>query len=837
MNESQQRGARRAWKGWGGERRALALALSAALLTVPITAPAQDAPAAPSATATRFQIELPAQPLPRALTVLSAVIGVQVLYSGEDAFNKTSRPLKGEYTAEQALQELLAGTGLRHRFVADGSVTLEPAPPMVDGATMLAPVTVQATAERSSTTENSGAYKSAQTRSATGLDLSSRETPQSIAVMTHDRMRDQGLTAIASVLEQVVGVEGGSTSALGSDGTSYYARGFAVQNYQVDGISRPAGVYGFAEETADMIAYDRVEVLRGASGLMTGQGEPSATVNLIRKRPTAEKQASVSATTGSWDRYRVEADVSGALTDSGGLRGRLAAAYEQSDSFVDREQAERKVAYGVIDIDLGTATLLTAGLEYQDFANDNASRGGVPLFFTDGTKTDFSRSTNGGANWSEFEKDSTNVFVSLEHRLSEKWRLRLDAEHKNGLYDEAFGYLFAGALDKTTGAGGTLYAARWARDLEIDGANASLLGAFDGFGRRHELALTLSHASYEDKGPDYPGWWAGAAYAAPVANAFAFYDTGDVTRPNLDAGDSSAGHKVDQTALSGVVRLKPLEPLAVILGSRVTKYKASDWSRSGTGEKSSTPGADESGVWTPYAGVVFDISKTLSAYTSYTSIFQPQTLKDIDGHVLDPLEGNSYELGLKAELFDGRLDASAAVFRMKQKNYGVALGAGIFAPDGSPAYRAAEGATSKGFELDITGEVLTGWKVAGGFAHAKAEDHDGVPLNEHVPENTFKLFSTYQLRDAFKQLLVGGNVRWQDVTRAVDVGANWDQTYKQDSLILLDLLARYALSPQASLSLNIDNVFDKTYYGGLAGGSSRYGEPRSFTLSLRYDLF
>lgn len=814
--------------------RALLLAATALLTVAPLGSAQAETPA-PDVART-WHIELPAQPLPRALTALSAVIGVQVLYPGDAAFNKTSRPLNGDYTAEQALQELLAGTGLRHRFVADGSVTLEAAPPMVDGATMLAPVKVQANAERSSTTEHSGAYKAAVARSATGLDLSPRETPQSITVMTHDRMKDQGLTEIADVMEQVVGIEGNRTSALGSDGTVYYARGFQIENYQVDGMSRPSGVYGFAEETADMIAYDRIEIVRGASGLMTGQGVPSATINLIRKRPTAETQVSLSAKAGSWDRYRVEGDVGSALTDNSRVRGRVAAAYQQSDSFIDREHAERKVVYGVIDADLRESTLLTAGLEYQDFENVDASRGGVPLFFTDGTRTDFSRSTNGGANWSEFAKDSLNAFVALDHRFSDAWRLRLDAEHKEGSYDETIGYIYTTALDRTTGAGGTLYAARWARDLELDGVNASLQGQFDWLGRQHQMNLTLSHASYEDKGPDYPGWWYGAAYAAPVADAFAYYETGDVTKPDLDAGDASAGHKIEQSALSGAVRLKPLDPLAVILGSRVTKWKAHDWSKSAEGEKTITPGADESGVWTPYVGVVFDLGEVLSTYASYTSIFQPQTLKDINGGTLDPLEGNSYELGLKAEAFDGRLDASAAVFRTRQENLGIALGAGIYAPDGSVAYRPSEGAKAKGFELELSGELLPGWKLAGGFTHVKAKDHDGVSLNADIPEDSFKLFTTWQLRDALKDLLVGGNLRWQGTTGVLGAGPNGED-YKQDSLMLLDLLARYALTPKASLTLNVNNLFDKTYYGGLASGSARYGEPRSFSLLLRYELY
>src|SRR5690606_11902589 len=255
-----------------------------------------------------------------------------------------------------------------------------------------------------------------------------RETPQCVTVVTHDHMTDQNLTSISQIMEQIVGIEANTTSALGSDGVNYTARGFSVENYLIDGVPRPTVIYAFGEETSDMVAYDRIEVIRGSAGLMSGMGYPSASVNLIRKRPTAENRGSISAQAGTWDLSRIEADISGVLTSDENIRGRLAVAYQENDSFVDREHHDRYAGYGILEADLTDATTLSAGFEYQDFQNSGASRGGVPLFYSDGSYARLSRSTNSGTEWSEFNRESTNLFATLEHRLTDNWQLKFHAE-------------------------------------------------------------------------------------------------------------------------------------------------------------------------------------------------------------------------------------------------------------------------------------------------------------------------------------------------------------------------------------------------------------------------
>lgn len=665
----------------------------------------------------------------------------------------------------------------------------------------------------------------------TGLSLSSRETPQSVTVIDSARMEEQGLYDIADVMEQIVGIQTNRTGSLGSDTTDFTARGFQVQNYLVDGVARPTGLYGFNEETADMVPYERVEVIRGSAGMLTGTGQPSAAINMIRKRPGTETRGRFAATVGSWEMYRLEGDFGGSLTSDGNIRARVSGAWQSNETFIDREQAKRQALYGVIAADITPATVLTAGVEYQNFTNKNASRGGVPIYFTDGTTTDFDRSTNGGTNWSDFNKKSLNAFASLAHDFSANWRLQIDAEHKSGSYDETIGYFFGSAINKETGLGGTLYSTRWASDLTLNAVYANLRGKFELFGQEQNVALTLNHTQFDDDQTPYPGWWAGSAYARPV-NAYDLFATGDAVKPDLSSDGSKSGNRVRTSGIAGVARLKPVEPVSVIVGGRFTWWDQDSYSADAGQPRTWSQGVKEKGAFIPYLGLVLDLTKTISAYVSYASVFEPQTNRTVDGDILAPLEGNTYEAGLKADFFEGRLSASAAVFKMKQDNFAVADGSGIFAPDGSTAYHAVSGMESKGFEVEVNGVVLPGWRVAGGFANAKAENRDGVRQNPQIPKNTFKMFTTYRFPGDLDNLTIGGNLRWQGKTTATGTGPG-GRVYTQNSTAVVDLMANLRLSDRFSLAAFVDNVTDKKFYSGLTLGSARFETPRSFRLTLR----
>ncbi|MEZ0623085.1 TonB-dependent siderophore receptor, partial [Pseudomonas sp. Env-60] len=185
--------------------------------------------------------------------------------------------------------------------LADTDPDTAPAKALELGATTISADSLGAT------TEHTGAYTTGSMNTATRLNLSVKETPQSISVVTRQQMDDFNLNTLTDVLRQTTGV---NVQHYDSDRVYYSARGYGISNFQVDGM---LNTFGYMKTDADTIIYDRIEVVRGATGLTTGAGDPSATVNMVRKRPTAHWQAKTGISGASHDNYYSYVDVGGPL--------------------------------------------------------------------------------------------------------------------------------------------------------------------------------------------------------------------------------------------------------------------------------------------------------------------------------------------------------------------------------------------------------------------------------------------------------------------------------------------------------------------------------------------
>ncbi|MBC3502568.1 TonB-dependent siderophore receptor [Pseudomonas sp. SWRI59] len=786
---------------------ALAVSLSGTLLT---TATVWAEP---------FAYSIPAGSLASTIDKFAKASGVVVNFSNEAVAGLNSEGLRGNYEVDQGLALLLQGTGLQLQQAGEKRYAL--VRPRQDGSMELAATTVSSVG-LGATTEGTGSYTTGSASTATGLRLSARETPQSISVVTRQQIEDQNLNEVAQVLEQTPGVVVDSMGPAGSDANHVYVRGFEVGSIQVDGINRP-NTYGFRDDLSDMVSYDRVEVVRGATGLMSGTGDPGATVNLIRKKPTLETQRKLTLKAGSWDNYRQEFDVSDTLTESGNVRGRFVASNTNSQSHIDRQSLEKQAAYGVLEWDVTDSTMLTVGAEYQEMDSDGAGNHGFPMFNSDGSHFSPSRSFNSAADWSYHKRRTRTVFTTLDHDLANGWHLKLNAEHNRRSYDDAFATAASGTVNPD-GSGINTWTGRWAGEPRQTSFDLSASGPFELFSREHQAYLGASHYKAYYRNDGYPLWsfqnidnihtWDGSL-AIPDAIH---------TKSSEDALDET------QDGLVASVRWSLADDLSLITGARVIDWRRDEVSTSLSSGDTSRTSRSETGVVTPYIGLVYDLNENWSAYASYTSIFKPQSNKDVGGTYLDPLEGENYELGLKSEFWDKRLTTAFSVFEVHQDNLAVADGSNL-APDGNQAYRAESGTKTRGFEMEMAGEILPDWQVSASYTYAVSKDSDGDRLNTEVPRDTLKLFTSYRLQSV-PQLKVGGGVRWQGTEYYKGAGPN-DETFTQDPYSVVDLMAQYAFTPQTSVSLNLNNVFDKTYYTAI-GSRGWYGSPRSATATLVY---
>jgi outer membrane receptor for ferric coprogen and ferric-rhodotorulic acid len=319
------------------------------------------------------------------------------------------------------------------------------------------------------------------------LPLTLRETPQTITVITRQQIDDFGLDNVDEVLQNTSSV----SVYKGSLSSGYYSRGFAMQN-QYDGMMgasvAPGSGNGWgAMDAPDTAFIDHVEIQQGAAGLLVGAGSPGGTLNMVRKLPTETFTAQAEIGLGSWDRRRLVGDISGPLTQSGVLRGRVVLLSEDSNSYVDYGFTDKKGFYGVIEALPTDKTKIGLSLQYQK-NHFNESMMGVPTA-PDGSDLKLSRSTLFGADPKGGAKVNNTLFsLYLEHRLSKNWLLRGAYTRSITTQDYIYGDQY-GALDLATGDGLTFTGYHDRRKVTGDALDLYVRGAENLFGRRHEFAF------------------------------------------------------------------------------------------------------------------------------------------------------------------------------------------------------------------------------------------------------------------------------------------------------------------------------------------------------------
>jgi outer membrane receptor for ferric coprogen and ferric-rhodotorulic acid len=762
--------------------------------------------------------DIPAGPLGRTLAAFAVHSGIALSFDPALTEGRTGPALSGRYTAREAVTRLLAGSGLQVVGRTDGSYTLgrreaDASAGRATGVDMLAPVTVTAEADRSGTTEGTGAYTTRATAAATGLALAPRDTPQSVTVLTRQQIEDQNMLSLGQAMKSVTGVFAVSSD---TDRTDLYARGFYIDNYQYDGVPTTVTTDFFGASNSDPLLYDRIEIVRGATGLLTGAGNPSASINLVRKHADSKVFAgSASLALGSWNLRRGSVDLSTPLTEDGRVRARLIGMAEQRDSFIDMYHGRKQVLYGVIDADLTPATSLSVGIDYQANRPTGSTWGGLPLVFGDGTPTDWRRGKTVGTPWTHWDTTNTTVFANLVHRLDNDWKLKANLSYRKSEQNAKLLYL-SGDLDRFTGTGLRTLPGFFEHAYRQSSVDLQATGPFELLGRKHELVAGLSHSQSRYLQAKHP-------LTNTAAGTGNFYEwNGSYPEPTWGALEVSQIDKTRQTGYYGALRLSLADPLKLIVGGRQNSWRT----RNATAARSHE-------VFTPYAGLVYDLNASYSLYASYTDIFLPQDYRDAAGAYLDPVTGKNYELGIKGEHLGGKLNTSFAVFRSRQENVGQRDGTRLVPNSTDSAYYGAKGVTTKGFEAQVSGELASGWNLSAGIARTLGREGSGKPINTAMPSTLINVFTTYRLPGRWQQLTLGGGVNWQNRTYYGYSVGDVALRYQQNSVAVVGLMARYAFNPKLTLQLNIDNLFNKKYYNNI-DGQGYQGTPRNAVATLTY---
>ncbi len=782
-----------------------------------------------------LSFNLKSGPLANTLNAIASQSGKIISLQPTLVQGKQAPAVMGHMSAELAMNTALSGSGLQLRITEQGDFSVEPAPQ--NGEALQLGLTHIVEQHRDATTEGSGSYTAQAVTIGKGSH-SLKETPQSVTVITRKMLDDQNLNTIEQVMEKTPGITV-YDSPMG--GKYFYSRGFRMTGqYQYDGVPLDIGSsYVQADSfNSDMAIYDRVEVLRGAAGMMKGAGGTAGGINFVRKRGDYTPHTQLSLSAGTWDNYRGQVDTGGPLNESGTVRGRAVVTQQTRQYFYDVAARKDQIYYGALDFDLSADTTLGLGLAYED-VDATPCWGGLPRY-ADGSDLKLKRSTCLNTAWNNQRSKRTTVFGDLKHQLNDDWALKVAGVYSKNTQNMEYAFPSGSVPVGATATHTLMLGSTYDYDQVDYGFDAYVDGKFDAFGQQHEL-IVGANASRSHKDDFY-------AVAALPQRQNVLNPDHHLPRPDESyyLANASRGGPLDmriqQYGAYSLTRLKLADPLTVVLGSRVSWYSSdshqvSYWRGEGTPLSAK---AKETGQVTPFAAVLFDLNDNLTTYASYTDIFTPQGgYATFTGTTLKPLIGQSYELGIKGEWLDGRLNSSFNLFRTVQKD---AAQDDPRCPDSSCSINSGK-VRAQGFEAEISGEVIDRLQVLAGYTYTQTKvledanpEQDGLAYNAYVPRHLLRVWADYALSGALERVTVGAGVNAQSSNYRVSPISGND--ISQAGYAVWNGRIGYRIDDTWSVALNGNNLLDKRYYAtvGTEGFGNFYGEPRNLVMSLKADF-
>ncbi|MBS62594.1 MAG: TonB-dependent siderophore receptor [Salinisphaera sp.] len=652
--------------------------------------------------------------------------------------------------------------------------------------------------------EQTGGYAVDAATVGTKTPAALKDIPQSISVITRESIEDRNVDTLDELARRTPGLRVLTNDAGRS---SIYSRGYEYDEFNIDGL--PAPMASINGTLPNLAAFDRVEVMRGPSGLFNSTSELGGIVNLVRKRPTEDAQGHLTGRYGSFNQYYLEGDASGPLTEDGRLRGRAVVAQSDTDGFVDNNDNNAQTFYGTLEYDIDPATMVSVAYLRQQ--RDITVNNGLATD-ANGSLLDVDRSTFFGADWNDFESTTDDFIFELTHRFESGGFGRVGARYSNRNAD--YNYAFGGG---PLAADGTVPVSATAGDIDQNtlAVDASYSQPFETFGNVSEFVAGADYKHYDTD--TVRGRYRGAPVDADNFENLAYVDV-------LESGRVSDNTtKLEEIGLYTKLTFRPVEPLALIGGVRVSDYKVelTDNSAGTTGSR------DDSGKLTPYAGLVLDVDRHHALYASYSKVFNPQTAYDINGDLIEPREGTQYETGVKGSYFNGDLNARASLFRMYDRNYA----AGV---PGENYNEAIGQRRIQGVEFELDGSPLNQLDIIAGYTYLDTEVERGADEATFVlmPDHMFNLWTKY----AFDSGLLDRVSIGAGVTAFSDFSSL--QGVEAPGYAVVDAMVGYQFTDRLSGAVNVNNVLDKKYYNrvGSTGTFNFYGEPTSVVGSLRYDF-
>lgn len=659
-------------------------------------------------------------------------------------------------------------------------------------------------------------YHATRSASATRTDTSIHETPQSISVVSKDVVEDLGATRLQDALDYAGGV--GRANNFGGQGlTTFTVRGFTTGEFYRNGFPINRGY----PNMPDANTIERLEVLRGPATMLYGRGDPGGTFNVVSKQPLAEPTVTLGSQLNDQGMQRGTLDASGPLDEEGRLAYRLNVVGEGGDTFRDHVSTER---YGFTPVLTWQASDDTKVIFEGDFMRNNhpLDRGLTRFPNQSGTP---SRDTFwGDKDVGKLHNDNNMAQLRFEHMLNDSWTLGGGFQWLEGTLQgnaiEANGPGSLSADGRTLQRNFNYRKLEWTdKDYQLN-----LTGHFSTGGFDHTLLTGIEYEDYDYQSIIQRSSAAAGTYPIDIFNPVYGQIRPPLTRtPTHDKENlkTYAAFVQDQVALT--------ERLKVLAGARFERFEH-DYESYVTGVK---PWQAADNAVTPRLGVIYDLTDTVAVYADAARSFKPNTGASREGGGFAPEKGKSYEVGIKWEALDRQLSVDAAIYQIEKKNVLTTD------PVDSTFSVAAGQVRSRGFDLNVAGNLTPEWRVIGGYAYVDAEVTRDNTLRSgtrllNIPRNSFSLLNVYEFQDgALKGLGLGAGGKYVD-ERA---GQTANSAFSMGAYTVVDLLSYYKVNDKIRLNLDVKNLFNRDYEEGAFGNIYAYpGAPRTVQVGIAYTL-
>ena len=639
--------------------------------------------------------------------------------------------------------------------------------------------------------------------------------PQSISVITKAKIEDTNVNTLDQIAKRTPGLR----VLQNDDGrSSIFSRGYEYDQYSIDGLSAPmASINGTLPNLAP---FERVEVLRGPSGLFNAASELGGVVNLVRKRGEAGGEQTLKASISDPKGYEVMADVQGSLSEDDSLVGRSVIQYDRQANpivdDIDGEDNDNSSAYFSIDKRLNDTTAIGAGYLYQE--RNITPNNGLPTA-ADGSLLSLPNDDFYGARWNDFSSKSNDVFADLQHQLPSKGIVSAGVRYSDRKSD--YNYAFAGSAlsNGTTNVAGT------SGDIDENSISAdiSLSQPFVTGKTQSEYVIGMDYKRFNVDSARASSKALAKSLTASQINDLGYIDILQEARNGTDGYRlTHTENTLRELGLYAKVNYKLLERLSLIAGGRISNYEV-DSENKATG---TTASISDDHHTTGYGALVYELTPSINAYGSYTQAFAPQYVADVNGDLLKPREGEQFEIGLKGNWQD-TLSARLSAYRMTDENAAATTTSGDQVALGEREMQ--------GFEVEFNGEITPDWQLSAGYTYldsdikqASTTSDDGIFLL--MPKHSANLWTTYKVNNVLAQPLTVG--------LGIDAVGSFSSSngIEADSYYTWDAMASYPFSEQLTGQINVYNLLDDDHYVrvGAVNTFNIPGDGREFKASLTY---